>query len=161
MCHLAGTLRTTWTSALALAPFVLGVVACGGTDVANDAGFAADSGNTPADSGLVADAGRIADAGFVDGGPPPDAGLADSGTPDSGTPDTGTPDSGQTGCTYPAGAVEPMALNEVITPYSWPSAIDGTGARFDLDLTKVHCNNDEDIDWSPHDVLVFISIPAF
>ncbi|PRP93154.1 hypothetical protein ENSA5_44210 [Enhygromyxa salina] len=64
-------------------------------------------------------------------------------------------------CTYPTGAVEPMALGEVLTPYSWPSAIHGDGRITSLDLQHVPCASDEVIDWSPHEVLVFISIPAW
>lgn len=159
------TLRNSWTSALALAPFVLGVVACSGTEVANDSGtptsdsgVALDSGSIPADSGAPTDSGIAPDSGSI-----ADAGLLDAARVDSGAMDAGqgTPDAGNPGCTYPPGAVEPMALNEVLTAHSWPTAIDGTGNRFDLDLTKVHCTNDEDIDWSPFDALLFISIPAF
>ena len=75
--------------------------------------------------------------------------------------DAGTPDSGPGPCTYPAGAVEPMALNEVLSPYTWPSAIDGAGNMTDLNLTEAFCNNDADIDWSPFDFLLFISVPAW
>jgi len=63
---------------------------------------------------------------------------------------------------YPEGAIEPMALNEVLTPYSWPDArnlLDGT--QGDLDLALAPCASDPDIDWSPFDVLLFVSIPAW
>jgi hypothetical protein len=64
-------------------------------------------------------------------------------------------------CTYPAGAVEPMALNEVLSPYSWPRALRADGRDVPLALEKVPCATDPDIDWSPFDVLLFISIPAW
>ena len=66
------------------------------------------------------------------------------------------------GETYPDGAVEPMALGEVLTPYAWPEAVHrGTGERNALRLANAPCNVDPNIDWSPADVLLFISIPAW
>jgi hypothetical protein len=63
---------------------------------------------------------------------------------------------------YPEGAVEPMALGEVLSPYRWPEAIHrGTGQRAALDLGQVPCAVDPAIDWSPFDVLLFVSIPAW
>jgi hypothetical protein len=85
----------------------------------------------------------------LDSGPPP----FDSG-PDTG-PDTGPP------CAYPAGGVEPMMRDMTLWHYSWPEAIDGMAANFPLDLEAVACTADENIDWSPFDVLVFIAIPAW
>ncbi len=68
----------------------------------------------------------------------------------------------QPGELYPEGAVEPMALGEVLTPYAWPEAVSrATGARSRLDLHDVPCATDPDIDWSPFDVLLFVSIPAW
>lgn len=64
-------------------------------------------------------------------------------------------------CAYPEGAVEPMEKGEVITPYSWPRALHADGRDVPLDLAKVPCATDEEIDWSPFDVLLFISIPAW
>lgn len=64
-------------------------------------------------------------------------------------------------CEYPAGAVDPMALNEVLWPYSWPEAIHGDGTQSPLSLEDAPCGLDEVIEWSPHDVLLFISIPAW
>ncbi|MEO0605162.1 MAG: hypothetical protein AAF211_27275 [Myxococcota bacterium] len=64
--------------------------------------------------------------------------------------------------TYPAGAVEPMALGEVISPYRWNQAsLRETGERVTVDLGQVPCGLDDDIDWSPFDVLLFVSIPAW
>lgn len=153
------TLRS-WTQALALAPMVLGAVACSGTDSANDAGGAADASVFP-DAMMVANDASIADAGLADA-EVRDADPVDMGVvADAGEADSGTPDAGNGNCTYPAGAVEPMALNEVITAHSWPTAIDGANQRFELDLTQAFCNDDPDIDWSPFDVLLFVSVPAW
>ncbi len=75
-------------------------------------------------------------------------------------PDGTAPDC--TTATYPAGYVEPMALGEAIAPYAWPEAIHrGTGQQADLELAQVPCAADDDIDWSPFDVLLFVSIPAW
>ena len=90
--------------------------------------------------------------------------TGDPGT--SGDP-TGADESGSsTGpgvmpCEYPAGAVEPMALDEVLTPYSWPTAIHGDGTQAAMMLADAPCGIDDVIEWSPHDVLVFVSIPAW
>ena len=91
--------------------------------------------------------------------------AACSGSPNSGaapiTPD-GVPADCDSTETYPTGAVEPMALGETISPYRWPTAIHrGTGVSTPLDLAKVPCNTDTVIDWSPFDVLLFVSIPAW
>lgn len=64
-------------------------------------------------------------------------------------------------CAYPDGAVDPMAVGEVISPYRWPRAIHADGRDQPLDLAHVPCNTDPDIDWSPFDMLVFVSIPAW
>jgi hypothetical protein len=77
------------------------------------------------------------------------------------TPDGEPPDC-EGGQLYPEGAVEPMALGEVLSPYRWPDAIHrGTGQRVALDLQHVPCGVDPEIDWSPFDVLLFVSIPAW
>jgi hypothetical protein len=64
-------------------------------------------------------------------------------------------------CDYPAGAVEPMALGEVIAPYSWPVALHRDGREAGLELAQVPCGDSGEIDWSPFDVLLFVSIPAW
>ena len=63
---------------------------------------------------------------------------------------------------YPAGAAEPMAVGSVLFPYRWPEArrLDRSG-RVALDLALAPCNVDPDIDWSPFDVLLFVSLPAW
>ncbi|MEN0062550.1 MAG: hypothetical protein AAGA48_10405 [Myxococcota bacterium] len=64
--------------------------------------------------------------------------------------------------TYPEGAVEPMALGEVISPYRWPNAsLRADGTLVSLNLRQAPCALDDDIDWSPFDVLLFVSIPAW
>ena len=64
--------------------------------------------------------------------------------------------------TYPDGAVEPMALGEVISPYRWPNAsLRSDGSLVSVDLAEAPCAMDDDIDWSPFDVLLFVSIPAW
>lgn len=87
--------------------------------------------------------------------------CASSGGADPLVPD-GLPAACDGSETYPPGAVEPMALGEVLSPYAWPEAIHrGTRARTRLDLALAPCATDPDIDWSPFDVLLFVSIPAW
>lgn len=63
-------------------------------------------------------------------------------------------------CTYPE-ASEPMALGEVLFPYRWLDARHRDGRTGEIRLRNVFCDNDEDIDWSPFDALLFVSIPAW
>jgi hypothetical protein len=70
-------------------------------------------------------------------------------------------ESGGLPCSYPAGAAEPMTLGEVLVPYSWTTAIHADGTTTSLDLLDVPCATDEVIDWSIHELLVFISLPAW
>ncbi len=80
---------------------------------------------------------------------------------DTDTVDTDTDPPTVADC-YPGDVVEPMELDEVLAPYGWPAAISrATGDKLDIDLMQVPCASDPDIDWSPHDVLVFVSIPAW
>ena len=78
-----------------------------------------------------------------------------------GTPrEVGTPDDACAG--YPEDAVRPMELGSVLYPYSWPVAKRLSDAvELPLDLGQVPCASDPDIDWSPFDVLLFVSIPAW
>jgi hypothetical protein len=115
-------------------------LACGGDDTRSGR----DSGR--ADSGGGRDSGGGIDSGAMG---------FDSGPPDTGPPDTGP------GCEYPLGGVEPMMRNMTLWHYAWPEAIDGMGRNFPIDLEAVACTADENIDWSPFDVLVFIAIPAW
>lgn len=76
------------------------------------------------------------------------------------TPSNETPDNACDG--YPEGATRPMTEGEVLYPYSWPEARNlADGRAVPLDLGQVPCNTDPDIDWSPFDVLLFVSIPAW
>jgi len=75
-----------------------------------------------------------------------------------------TPDetgSSVTSCAYPDGASDVMTRGEVMPAFSWPDARHLDGRTASLDLSSAPCNDDDDIDWSPFDVLVFISIPAW
>ena len=54
-----------------------------------------------------------------------------------------------------------MALNQGLAPYAWPSAIHADGTTTPLSLEEAYCGTDPVIDWSPHEILVFISIPAW
>ena len=80
-----------------------------------------------------------------------------------GTGDTSVADAtAPAPCAYPDGVVDPMTLDAVIPPFIWPKARslrDGTTTS--LDLMGAHCNAAEDIDWSPFDVLLFVSVPAW
>jgi hypothetical protein len=94
------------------------------------------------------------------------AALAGCGDPGARSPDPIAGDGARPSCadgdTYPEGAVEPMTVGEVLTPYSWPDAIDrATRERFALDLALAPCNVDPNVDWSPADVLLFVSVPAW
>ena len=84
--------------------------------------------------------------------------LVGCGSGDGGS--TANDSTGASPCTYPGGAVEPMALNQVLTPYSWPDARHRDGRTGSIDLEQAHCDQG-DIDWSPFDVLLFVSLPAF
>jgi hypothetical protein len=81
----------------------------------------------------------------------------------SSAPPTRTVDTPNGACAdYPAGAVRPMELGSVIFPYSWTQTRHlGTGSEAPIDLGQVPCATDPDIDWSPFDVLLFVSIPAW
>lgn len=82
---------------------------------------------------------------------------------DATTADTAGPtDTVTTACVYPEGVVDPMTAGEVMPAFAWPEARHmGTGAVATLDLGQVPCAVDDDIDWSPFDVLLFVSIPAW
>lgn len=89
----------------------------------------------------------------------PEGGPAPADSNDSDTPGADT-DPG--GCRYPSGATEPMMLGQVLRPYRWPDARSRVdGRQVALDLAHAPCDTAEDIDWSPFDVLLFVSIPAW
>ncbi len=69
-------------------------------------------------------------------------------------------DDDATPCEYPADAAEEMAVGSVLWPFSWPTSVAPDGGDRPLDLTDIHCNEGPD-DWSPFDVLLFVSIPAW
>lgn len=64
-------------------------------------------------------------------------------------------------CVYPSGAVEPMALGEVISSYSWPDARHGDGRQGPLGLLSAHCAADDLTDWSTFDAFLMVSLPAW
>lgn len=105
-----------------------------------------------ADAETFADAMAARDAELPDA--PFDAGMF---MPDA----TAAEDSGPAPCAYPADAVEPMALDRALSPYSWPAAIDGMNTNVPLDLRQVFCNNDPNRDWAGTDVLLFVTAPAW
>jgi len=126
-----------WLCALALL-----LVACDGATTEPDAS------SPGGDSGTLA-----MDAGGTDG--------TDAGEPMMGLDGAMLADAGDPPCDYPPGAVEPMALNEPLWPYRWPTARHADGRDFPIDLNEVVCTADPNIDWSPFDVLVFVSIPGW
>lgn len=63
-------------------------------------------------------------------------------------------------CVYPVEYAEPMEFEEVLAPYSWPTALSFDRTDIAISLERVFCNED-DIDWSPFDVLLFVSYPAW
>lgn len=74
----------------------------------------------------------------------------------------GVPADCAAGEAYPPDPAEPMALGETLSPYRWPEAVSrATGERVALDLAHAPCATDPQIDWSPFDVLLFVSIPAW
>ena len=54
-----------------------------------------------------------------------------------------------------------MVLDGVLWSYIWNTALHGDGTNALMDLSEAPCGNDANIAWSPHDVLVFVSIPAW
>lgn len=137
-------MQSTVAPSLAFAPLALSLAACVGTEASpTDLGSldaeALQDAEAAADVGSATDVGSTADMGS--GMDLEDAGAA---------------------CTYPAGATEPMALDEVLSPYRWPVALEvGSGRQIELDLAKIHCNDDPEIDWSMVNSLLFVSVPAF
>jgi hypothetical protein len=102
------------------------------------------------------------DAGLLDASVLDAMGIdAEMFLPDASAIDASANDAGPAPCTYPAGAVEPMAMDAVLSPYRWPSAIDGAGASAPLDLAQAYCNNDPARDWTQADVMLFVTAPAW
>ena len=85
---------------------------------------------------------------------------------DDATQDSSSGTTGATGtnaqCAYPEGANEVMTIGDVIATYGWNKAFHRSdGRQGTIDLEQVPCATDDDIDWSPFDVLLFVSIPAW
>ncbi len=71
------------------------------------------------------------------------------------------PDDTRAPCGYPD-AVSPMAEGEAMEAYRWDAAVQmRDGEATSLDLASAHCDSATAIDWSPFDVLLFVSIPAW
>jgi hypothetical protein len=134
------------------------VLGCSEDDPADDMpATESETGDGDGDSG---DGDGDGGDGDGDGDGEPGDGDGEPGDGD-GDGDTGDGDGdGDPACIYPD-AAEPMALNEPIAAYAWPLAIHGDGTHTPLDLEQAHCDTDAIIDWSPHEILVFISIPAW
>lgn len=131
-CDNLRALRLASATALWLTPLTFG--ACSSSD----------TGPSPVDTGFIdANDANDGDIGFPDV-KPNDAGILPG--------DCDTP--------YPAFA-SPMALDQAVPPWSWPRALDGQGVETDLNLTDAFCNTDPDLDWSPFDLLLFVSIPGW
>lgn len=124
--------------------------ACGDGSVVSDAGVAAP------DAMGFADASTFADASNADAEEGADV-DSDAGV----EADAETHPDASAGCTYPEGAVEPMMLNRVLSPYSWPEALNGAGENKDINLTQIYCDNDPDLAWGDKGHLLFVSIPAW
>ena len=77
----------------------------------------------------------------------------------SGPPIT-TPPIGD--CAYPVTS-EPMAQGEVLPPYQWSVARHRDGERSaPLSVVNAFCGiDDENMEWSALDALLFVSIPAW
>ena len=88
--------------------------------------------------------------------------VGDPTSPTGTTTDPGTtPGTTPTvDCGYPEAAPE-MALNEVLPAFRWSEARHRDGRIAPLSLVEAYCNSSTDIDWSPFDVLLFVSIPAW
>ena len=114
-------------------------------------------------SGCNADDLAATDSETGDGDGDPGDGDGDpgdgDGDPGDGDGEPGDGD-GDSACVYPD-AAEPMALNQPLAAYAWPLAIHADGTHTPLDLEQAHCDTDAVIDWSVHEILVFISIPAW
>ena len=74
-------------------------------------------------------------------------------------------DSGSTppeeACAYPAGAGDTLTLNGIMPTWRWDDARHMDGRTASLEVRRIPCASDDDIDWSPFDVLLFVSIPAW
>jgi hypothetical protein len=76
-------------------------------------------------------------------------------------PGAGDDDDEPASCDYPEGAVEPMELGEVVSPYRWARGLTAAGDEAEVDLDEAYCGDDVNMEWSPFDVLLFVSIPAW
>lgn len=63
-------------------------------------------------------------------------------------------------CEYPA-ATTPMALDAPLEALYWAQARRADGSFHPLSLQQAHCGDDTSYDWSPHDYMLFVSVPAW
>jgi hypothetical protein len=155
-CYSRGVRRFELALTLLALPLLSPVVGCGGDDPSDE--MPATDSETGDGDGDPGDG--DGDPGDGDGDPGDGDGDPGDGDGDGdGDPGDGDGD-GDPACIYPA-AAEPMALDEPIAAYAWPVAIHGDGTHTPLDLEQAHCDTDAIIDWSPHEILVFISVPAW
>ena len=138
-------------------------LACGDDPPTDNATSVAAS-DTGGEEGEEEEEGEAEEEGTSGGpGTTGDATGDPTGEPTTEPPDT-TDTEGDTdpvGCSYPEGAVEPMTLAEVITPYTWPNSIHADGTMAPMDLADAPCGNDDAIPWSAFEVLLFISLPQW
>lgn len=82
------------------------------------------------------------------------------GCGDSATESTGLATASGEDCAYPKGKQE-LALDKVMPTWWWDDARHRDGRVASLEIDRIPCATDDDIDWSPFDVLLFVSIPAW
>ncbi len=90
------------------------------------------------------------------GCPPADA----PGTAPDDDDDATLDDDDATPCEYPADAREVMTVGAPLWPYSWPTSSAPDRRDVPVDVREMFCNDGPE-DWSPFDVLLFVSIPAW
>lgn len=139
----------------ACASLVLALAACSDDGTSESLGGSETSTDSDVDGDGDGDPSTDTEAGDGDGDPTTDTEAGDG----DGTTDPGDGDGDQP-CVYPD-AAEPMALDQPLAAYAWPEALRNNFVSTPLSLEDAYCDSDEEIDWSPHDLLVFISIPAW
>lgn len=81
-------------------------------------------------------------------------GLA-CGTTGEPEPDGDPPD-----CAYPD-APDTMALGSALPSFRWGVSQTATGEGGAVDMHRAYCDEDANREWSPFDLLLFVSIPAW
>ena len=151
------TASTRFSGLLTLgASLLLGLSACSDEGVGDEAPDTetSTSGDSDGDGATTNGDGDGDDPTAGDGDGDPTTNGDGDGDPTNGDGDGDQP------CVYPD-AAEPMALNQPLAAYAWPEALRNNFVSAPLNLENAYCDADEEIDWSPHDILVFISLPAW